>query len=186
MGGRRDIRQRLRASKRERDDVRHRDESLLRKIYEAKRMVREARDSECNTGSKAARGIIRYISNLCKDMERDQEEAWIAGADFASAQADVGRLTSELDGVKKRYEGAEADWTDAVGGERYRRDEGNFDQRIKDLGVQGGNRVQSVTYEIDGGGRQGCVFRHYQEMVPISRGQGRGGQERGGGIDIET
>ena len=57
LGGRRDLRQRLREPGRERGNARHRAESLLRKIDEAKRMVREARDSECNARSKASRGI---------------------------------------------------------------------------------------------------------------------------------
>ena len=50
----------------------------MRKINEAKRMVIEARDSECKARSKAARGIRKDIYDMGKELDRDQDEAGIS------------------------------------------------------------------------------------------------------------
>ena len=66
----------------------------MRENIEDKRMVREARDSECNARSKAKKRRSGDISNMGKGMDRNQEESGTAGAYFASAKTKVGRLTS--------------------------------------------------------------------------------------------
>ena len=49
-----------------------------------------------------------------KEMERDQDKAGMDGAAFASAKAEVCRLTSDIYGVNEMYEGNKADRKDAV------------------------------------------------------------------------
>ena len=53
MEGRRHIRQRLGAAEKERENARDKAESLVRNIDEAKGVVRESRDRECNAWPKS-------------------------------------------------------------------------------------------------------------------------------------
>ena len=45
---------------------------IVRKINEAKRVVRETRDRYCNARSKAIGGISKFINYMGKDLYRYQ------------------------------------------------------------------------------------------------------------------
>ena len=81
--------QRLREVERDMNDARYRDELLMRNIDDSKRRVREARDSECNTRSKAVRGTNKDIEDLSKDLERYQDESGTDGAAFVHSKANI-------------------------------------------------------------------------------------------------
>ena len=98
--GRRDLRQRLRAAERDREDASDRAESLVRKIDEAKRMVIEAMERERNVRAKAAGGLSEDITDLEKELERNRDEAGTTGSVFASSKANLCRLVSNIDGVR--------------------------------------------------------------------------------------
>ena len=63
-------------------------------------MKREAREIECNTRTKYVGGINEDMTNMKKDMERYQDEAVRAGTTFASAKAELCRLSSNIDGAR--------------------------------------------------------------------------------------
>ena len=58
----------LRASKRKKGNDRYSAKLIVRKINEAKGMVRKARYREYNARSEAIGGLIKYITNKRKDM----------------------------------------------------------------------------------------------------------------------
>ena len=62
--------------------------------------MREVREREFNSRAKAIGGLIKDITNLGKEMERDQDEAGIDGDAFASADTEVHRHASDLYGVR--------------------------------------------------------------------------------------
>ena len=78
-----------------------------------------------------------------------------AGAAFASAEAKVCMFTSNIDGVRERSEGAKSNQKDSADRERDREQssEEDSDWRMEDIGVQGNERVQLVTSDINGSGR---------------------------------
>ena len=51
------------------------------------------------------RGIGKDISNLGKELERDQDEVGTSGAAFAFSQAEVFRIASKIEGVRERSKG---------------------------------------------------------------------------------
>ena len=124
MGGQRDLRQRLRAAERERDDARDRAKFLIRKIKESESMVREPRNRECNSRARAVVGISKYITNLWKELERYPDELGRSGAAFASTKADLCSIDSNINGVRERSEEGEADWKGAVDRGRVGEEEG--------------------------------------------------------------
>ena len=75
-------------------------ELLVRKIEEAEGVVREVRDSVFNTSTKAVGGISEEITDLGKDLEREQDKAGTSGSTFVSSKDKVCRITSYLDGVR--------------------------------------------------------------------------------------
>ena len=77
----------------------------------------------------------------------------MAGSAFAFSKSKLGRLTSNIDGLRDRYEGDDDYWKDAIDreGNRDRRAEDNFDQSIRVLGVRGEKRLLLGTSDIDGG-----------------------------------
>ena len=77
------FRQRLKAAERERENVRDRYKFIIRKIYEAKWMVRKERDRECSARAKDVRGLSEDITNMRKEMESYQDEAGTDGSAFA-------------------------------------------------------------------------------------------------------
>ena len=83
-------------------------ESLVRNINKARGVVREDRERDYNSRSNAIRGISKDIKYLGKDMEREQEKAWMEGAAFTYDEAKVCRLASNIKGVSERSEGDEA------------------------------------------------------------------------------
>ena len=77
-------------------------------------MVIEARKGDYNSRSKAAGGISEDINNTGEELERDHDEERMDGTAFASTKSELCRLTSEINGVRERSEGGEADWNGAV------------------------------------------------------------------------
>ena len=59
-------------------------------------MVREGRERDCKSRSEDIIGISEEITDLGKDLDRDQEKAGTDGAAFVSAKDEVCRLTSQL------------------------------------------------------------------------------------------
>ena len=51
------------------------------------------------------RGIGKDVSNLGKELERDQDEVGTSGAAFASSEAEVFRIASKIEGVRERSKG---------------------------------------------------------------------------------
>ena len=70
----------------------------------------------------------------------------MAGSAFASSKAKLGRLASNIDGVRERSKVGKADQKDAVEreGESDQRDEDYFDWRMEDLAVNGNKRLHLV------------------------------------------
>ena len=64
--GQRDIGQKLRLTKRERDNSRESIELLLRQVNKNEGIVREARDRDRNTRAKDIRGINDEINDMGK------------------------------------------------------------------------------------------------------------------------
>ena len=130
-------------------------------------MKREAREIECNTRTKYVGGINEDMTNMKKDMERYQDEAVRAGTTFASAKAELCRLSSNIDGARGKPEGDEADRKDDIdrrhGGEgKGPEGRGKFrleDKRFWSTGVE---RKKLVTPEIDRSGRRGEEGRRYK------------------------
>ena len=48
--------------------------------------MREARERECNTRAKSAGRLSKDITNMGKELERDQDKAGTDGAAFASSE----------------------------------------------------------------------------------------------------
>ena len=97
-----DLWQRLMTDDMDRVDFRKRAELLIREINNSEGMLRELRERKCNDKEKAVGGIIKYISGLGKELERDGYEGDMARAAFAftSAKADKCRLFYEIKGVR--------------------------------------------------------------------------------------
>ena len=51
------------------------------------------------------RGIGKDISNLGKELERDQDEVGTARAALVSSEAEVCRIASNIEGVRERSKG---------------------------------------------------------------------------------
>ena len=94
--------QRLRAADRDRDDARDRDEFFIRKIDKTEGVVREVREIERSARTNTSAGIREYITNLGKELKRDQDEAVKDGSAFTSDKAEICRLASDIDGVRER------------------------------------------------------------------------------------
>ena len=58
------------------------------------------RERECNTRTKDIGGLREEITDLGKELERDQDEARTYGAAFASAEAKVHRHAYNIYGVR--------------------------------------------------------------------------------------
>ena len=101
MGGRRNLRQRLRSAERERDHAKNKNKSTKN----PKGMVREAREIDCNYRDMDSGGIIEEIINMSKDMERYQDKADMYSTAFSSAKAELCRLASAIDGVRRGQRG---------------------------------------------------------------------------------
>ena len=95
----------MRADERETEDIRYRAESPVRNIDEDEGLVRESRERECNTRSKAVRGISKEITNLGKDLDMDQDESGTSGTVFVSAKDDLCRLVFDIDELRARSKG---------------------------------------------------------------------------------
>ena len=108
MGEQRDLGQRLRAAKRERDDARNKVKLLVRQANEAKGVVREAGDRERNARAESIGGINNEMTYMRKELERDWDEAGTAGAALAFTNVDIQRLASELDWGRERSKGAKS------------------------------------------------------------------------------
>ena len=100
MGRLRELRQRLRASEREMYDDRDRGKLIVRKIDKGKGMVRYARERGCNARFKAASGIIKEITDLGRELEREEDEAGTVGTAFASDEDKVFSIASKIKGVR--------------------------------------------------------------------------------------
>ena len=68
-------------------------------------MVREVRDRERNTRFKADGIIIKEMTNLVKDLERDRYEAGTYGFAPAFAKAKVCRIDFNIDRLRWMSEG---------------------------------------------------------------------------------
>ena len=90
----------LRADKRKSEDSMDKAKSLIRYIYEADGIVREAREREFKDRVKAVRGISEEIKNLGKELERYQEEAETDGDAIASAEDDICRHAPNIYGLR--------------------------------------------------------------------------------------
>ena len=56
----------------------------------------EARERECNTRAKAVIGIIKEITDLGKELERDHAKAKTTRDAFTSTKDKVRRLTTNI------------------------------------------------------------------------------------------
>ena len=89
--------------------------------------MRESRERDRNANAKAFRGIQEDMAELGKELERARDEAGMDGASLASAKAKAHIFPSEINGVRERSEGGEANQRAAVdrakaasGRERYK------------------------------------------------------------------
>ena len=57
---------------------------------------------KCWLGPPTIGGINKEISNLGKDLDRDQDEAGMTGNTFASAKKSLRRIASKLDGAREK------------------------------------------------------------------------------------
>ena len=97
----------------------------------------------------------------------------------ASAEAEVRRHASKIDGVGEWSKGDKADRKDAIdrddsaeGRERDQKAKEYFYLRMEYLGIWGEKRVQLVTSKRDGGRRRWEEGRQSRQLVPVVRGHG--------------
>ena len=69
--------------------------------------MKEARDRECNSRSKAVGDINEYMDDLGKELEGGRYEAVTDRAALASTEAKAHRFSSGIDGVMERSKGGE-------------------------------------------------------------------------------
>ena len=77
-------------------------------------MVREVRERERNARVEAVGGINEDIENQVKELYRSKDKAGTDRAILTSAETKTHRLASNIDGVRERSKGVEANQRDSV------------------------------------------------------------------------